>query len=85
MPGLMWFFTALVRRVRERGKIWSNCVFAPPMEELPNRWHLGDNRPVCSFPRELHPPAMDYLWIHRLFEGRKHWRKAEAITNRLLW
>src|SRR5215203_789966 len=52
---------ALVCRVRERGQIRSNRVLKPPMEELPNRWHLGNNRPACSSPRELHPLAMDDL------------------------
>ena len=52
---------ALVRRVRERGKIRSNRVFEPSMQELPNCRHLGDDWPACGFPSELYPPVVDYL------------------------
>jgi hypothetical protein len=52
---------ALIRRVCERGKIRSNRLLEPSMEELPNCWHLGDYRPACGLPRELYPPAVDYL------------------------
>jgi hypothetical protein len=52
---------ALISGVRERGKIRSNRVFEPSMEELPNCRHLSDDRPARGFPRELHPPAVDYL------------------------
>jgi hypothetical protein len=31
------------------------------MEELPDCWHLGDDRPARGFPHELYPPAVDYL------------------------
>ena len=50
-----------VSRVRERGKIRSNRLFEPSIEELPNCWHLGDDGPACGFPRELYPPAVDDL------------------------
>jgi hypothetical protein len=52
---------ALVSGVPKRGKIRSNRVFEPSIEELPNCRHLGDYRPACGFPRELYPPAVDYL------------------------
>jgi hypothetical protein len=51
---------ALVSRVRKRGKIRSNPIFEPSMEELPNCRHLGEERPARGF-CELHPPAVDYL------------------------
>ena len=51
----------LIRRVCQRGKIRSNRLFEPSMDELPNCRHLGDYRPAGGFSRELHPPAVDYL------------------------
>src|SRR5215203_4647361 len=52
---------ALVSRIGERGKIRSNRLFEPSMEELPNCRHLGDNGSARGFPSELHPPAVDDL------------------------
>jgi hypothetical protein len=52
---------ALIRRVCERGKIRSNHLLEPSMEELPDCRHLGDYRPARGFPRELYPPAVDHL------------------------
>jgi hypothetical protein len=52
---------ALIRRVSERGKVWSNGLFEPSMEELPNCRHLRDNGPARGLPSELHPPAVDDL------------------------
>jgi hypothetical protein len=51
---------ALIRRVRQRGKIRSNRLLEPSME-LRDCRHLGDYRPARGFPRELYPPAVDYL------------------------
>jgi hypothetical protein len=52
---------ALIRRGCERGKIRSNDLLEPLMEELPNCGHLGGYRAARGFPRELYPPAVDYL------------------------
>ena len=52
---------ALISGVRKGGKIRSNRVFEPPMEELPNCRHLGDDRPTRCFLGELHPPTVHYL------------------------
>jgi hypothetical protein len=52
---------ALVGRTSERGKVWSNRLFEPSMEELPNCRHLGDDRPARCFASELHPLDVDDL------------------------
>ena len=52
---------ALVSGVRQWGKIRSNRVFEPSMEELPNCRHPGDDRLARGLARELHPSAVDDL------------------------